>query len=288
MQSLFYLGTIKFLLSLPPVSAKTEKVLKKFSIPMEKTMSDVSIVFHEVEQLPEIDGKLVYTNNIIQIYSDEAVEWRQYFRLYSDEYQPYAVSKMTSNQIEVWYLKNKVHWGHSICPVWNVMHLENVLLSQDALILHSVYYRHNNDGILFTAPSGTGKTTHAHLWNELGRGRIINGDKTMIQKIEGKWHACGYPFHGSAPECENVTTPLKYIVIIRQAKENQVVKLSPLEQIKYLYSEITVNQWNIKAVERVWELLEDLIYSVPVVLLECTKEKEAAELMYDYIYGEQK
>ena len=42
--------------------------------------------------------------------------------------------------------------------------LERRMLQKDSFILHSAYIRHRGRAILFSAPSGTGKSTQASLW----------------------------------------------------------------------------------------------------------------------------
>ena len=49
--------------------------------------------------------------------------------------------------------------------------LERRMLQKDSFILHSAYIRHRGRAILFSAPSGTGKSTQASLWAQYEKER---------------------------------------------------------------------------------------------------------------------
>ena len=65
-------------------------------------------------------------------------------------------------------------------------------------MLHGVLMEWQGKGIILTASSGTGKTTHARLWREYENALIINGDRVLIRKEEGQWYAFGTPWSGSS------------------------------------------------------------------------------------------
>ncbi|MDO4978494.1 MAG: hypothetical protein Q4E53_14690 [Eubacteriales bacterium] len=80
---------------------------------------------------------------------------------------------------------------------------EKYLLQRQAFILHSCYVSYQNEGIAFTAPSGTGKSTQGALWEKYGQGEVINGDRSILQYKEGKWYIHSLPFCGSSlPQCQ--------------------------------------------------------------------------------------
>ncbi len=170
---------------------------------------------------------------------------------------------------------------------WFNIHIERLLLKNQALILHSASIIYKDKAILFTAPSGTGKSTQANLWHQHIEGvSDLNGDRTLLQKTDDGWLACGFPIYGGSIACVQTAVPIKAIVIIRQSKIDRVSELSPIEKISLLYSECTIMRFYEEDVNDAMNLLESLIQEVTVLKLECTKENTAAKTLHQYLYGE--
>ena len=104
--------------------------------------------------------------------------------------------------------------------------LERRMLQKDSFILHSAYIRHRGRAILFSAPSGTGKSTQASLWAQYAGAEIINGDRALLQKVQDCWMARGWPVCGTSGICQNADARLSAVVLLRQAKKNAVRRLS--------------------------------------------------------------
>ena len=63
------------------------------------------------------------------------------------------------------------------------------LLKFDGMMLHSSCVEKDGFAYLFSARSGTGKSTHSHLWlKNLEGTRIINDDKPALIYDNGKWN----------------------------------------------------------------------------------------------------
>ena len=70
------------------------------------------------------------------------------------------------------------------------------LLEQDTLLLHGSTVAVDGQAYLFTAPCGTGKSTHTRLWRELfgDRAVMVNDDKVFLQLRRMEVLACGSPW----------------------------------------------------------------------------------------------
>ena len=132
---------------------------------------------------------------------------------------------------------------------------------------------------LYREPSGTGKSTQAGLWEQYRGGETINGDRALLQKLDGRWTARGWPVCGSSGICRNEDTPIRAIVMLSQAPENRVERLHPAQAFAQLYGQITVNRWNRAATARAVGLIEDLIGAVPVFHLGCTISEKAVDCL---------
>ncbi|MBE5922105.1 MAG: hypothetical protein E7269_05075 [Lachnospiraceae bacterium] len=159
--------------------------------------------------------------------------------------------------------------------------LEQMLLWQKSLILHSSFVLHHGVAILFTGPSGIGKSSQADLWRKYLQAQIINGDRAII-----KWHAekdryfaYGSPYSGSSPYCENKSAPLVAIILLEQAEKNQIEPVSSAEAYMKLFSQVTINQTDRTSVENALEMVEQWVRKIPIYRLKCRLDKEAVELV---------
>lgn len=157
----------------------------------------------------------------------------------------------------------------------NAMSAEHLVLEANGVIFHASFIEHNGKAILFTAPSGTGKSTQAELWKEHRGAEIINGDRAVIRMIDGKAYACGIPFAGSSKYCKNATLPIAAIVYLKQSSITTITKLNATTAFKKIWGECTVNTWNSKDVEIATSVVLDIIEQVPVYELACTPDESA-------------
>lgn len=258
--------------------------------------------------------------NLFEIYNNEDNKEQFKFNIevnkLKDNEEKYIVFK---NEVKkVYYKNNKYYWYYKIptSKMWEIcceeenkfsnvtinpiyikyyenieylisrLNIQGILLSKEVMILHSSFIIHNNESILFTAPSGTGKSTQASLWEKYKGAEIINGDRSAIGTRNGEYFAYGLPFCGSSNICKNKEEPLKAIVVLKQAKENSVRRLSKIEAFKILLGQVAINRWNKKDMELAMTLIEELIEKVPVVMLSCRPDKEATDVLNDYLNNE--
>lgn len=157
--------------------------------------------------------------------------------------------------------------------------LEHMLTALGAVSLHSSFITHNGQAILFSAPSGTGKSTQAALWEQYAHAEQINGDRSVIRCVDGVWTAFGFPFAGSSGIYKNKSAPIRAIVVLRQAKDNTIERLGASEAFRLLYSETAIQRWNTQGHAAAVDLLIRLSAAVPVYRLCCTPDARAVDLL---------
>ena len=173
----------------------------------------------------------------------------------------------------------------NIDPVFtSLFALEKHLLKKSQMILHCAYVKYKDEAILFSAPSETGKTTQANLWEEYLGSQTINGDRALLGYENNKWIAHGWPVCGTSGVCNNINTPIKAIVMLSQGKEDSVEQISPAKAFSLLYSQITINRWNNSNHIQIINLIEQLIQNVPIYHLSCTISKNAVMCLKNAIY----
>lgn len=200
---------------------------------------------------------------------------------------PYASYKeIDCNKIEIECSKHIFKENIWDMRLLELFCFEKDLLLEQAFILHACYIEYQGEAIVFTAPSGTGKSTQGMLWAKNENARIINGDRCIIQKRGNNYFACGTPFCGSSAINTNCTLPLKAIAIVSQNPFDYVVKASRIHAVTKLNAESTINRWNSNAISENFNLLEDLYLNTEVVNLFCTPTKKAVKVLKHYLYDE--
>lgn len=154
-----------------------------------------------------------------------------------------------------------------------------MLTALGAVSLHSSFITHSGQAILFSAPSGTGKSTQAALWERYAGAEQINGDRSVIRCVDGVWTAFGFPFAGSSGIYKNKSAPIRAIVVLRQAPENAIERLGASEAFRLLYSETAIQRWNTQGHAAAVDLLIRLSAAVPVYRLCCTPDERAVQLL---------
>lgn len=161
---------------------------------------------------------------------------------------------------------------------------EENFLDRQAFYLHSSCVTVHNHGIIFTAPSGTGKSTQADLWVKYRDADILNGDRTIVRREEEGWRCYGSPYAGSSQIYKNESTALSAIFVLAQGSENTITRLSPGEAFVCLYRETVQNPWNRDYVEAMSALLEQAVLEIPIYRLTCRPDREAVELVYQTVF----
>lgn len=155
----------------------------------------------------------------------------------------------------------------------------------DTLLAHSSFISLHGKGVLFTGYSGVGKTTQAELWAKHLGAEIVNGDKTFIREVDGKFFAYGSPWKGSSEYCLNKKALLSGIVVLRQAETNSITKLDK-KAIELFMPHIFFPHWDKDCLVKALDTFDKLISSVPVWLLECRPDEDAVRITQEAVLGE--
>ena len=152
----------------------------------------------------------------------------------------------------------------------------------DTLLLHGSALAADGVGYLFTAPSGTGKSTHARLWREyLGeRAVMINDDKPLLHVGENEITVYGTPWNGKHHLGSNTSAPLRAVCFLEQAAENRITPLAAAQAYPRLLAQAYRPQDG-AALKKTLALLDRLCSRVRFYSLCCNMEPEAARISYE-------
>ena len=168
----------------------------------------------------------------------------------------------------------------------NHLAIENVLCAFQGFILHASIVSFKKIGILFSAPSGTGKSTQAQLWEKYKQAETLNGDRAFIRKIKSEFWTYGSPLAGSSGIYKNKKVKIGAIIILKQAKKNTIRKLGAKEAFSHLYRETLINAWDKNFVTAIVEILSDAVVHIPIYELSCRPDKESVELACEMIIAD--
>lgn len=160
-----------------------------------------------------------------------------------------------------------------------VMRLAYLLLASThhMAALHSSSILYHGKAWLFSAPSGTGKSTHADLWHSLLNTPILNGDSNLLAFQDDEPVIHGIPWCGTSRIFDTETYPLGGIILLKQAKEDFVEELSFDKKQFFLLQRLITPSWNQDMQSRNLQFVEKLTKHILVCRLYCTKEPSAVE-----------
>lgn len=235
------------------------------------------------DKLPAPEGEVIARREDIRIFRHGNLENRLLGIKGYDGYYAYY-EELSDTEARIWLVPDYIV-ELNIDPVFSsLLALERRLSIKNALILHCAYVKYKDEAILFSAPSETGKTTQANLWEKHAGSKTVNGDRALLRCVDGKWCACGWPVCGTSDVCNNLTTPIRAIVMLSQSTDNRAEALPPAEAFRLLYSQITVNTWNRDFVQKNMDLIESLAGAVPVCHLSCNISEDAVKCLHHIIY----
>lgn len=157
------------------------------------------------------------------------------------------------------------------------------LLEKDILLFHGSVLSVDGIGYLFTAKSGTGKSTHTKYWREYFKDRavMINDDKPLLEIKENKVYAYGTPWDGKHRLSTNTCVPLKAICILQRGDTNTISKIDKKDAYTMLLQQVNRPIGDVSAMNKTLELVDALSNCVEFYSLHCTMDITAAKVAYE-------
>lgn len=167
--------------------------------------------------------------------------------------------------------------------VLRLIDLPRRIMAYGGVFLHASYISVDGRAILFTAPKQVGKSTQAALWKTHRQAQIINGDRALLQKIDGVWCACGSPYCGTSDICLNRELPIRAIVILSQAEENTARRVDARKALAALLDGCTFDSWDAVQVEKVMDIFDEILKEIPFYQLACTPDERAVKALEEVL-----
>ena len=157
--------------------------------------------------------------------------------------------------------------------------MADYISEHNRVLLHGSTIAINGKGYIFTALSGTGKSTHTALLRKLhGENAVmVNDDKPFVHVAEDKIYVCGSPWMGKHMLGNNMIVPLEGIFFLRRSEENVLTKLSPDAALTLLMTQCHRPQQPEKLMCTL-DILDQILTRVPLYDFGCNMDISAAEL----------
>ena len=164
--------------------------------------------------------------------------------------------------------------------------IADALSSRGVILFHASAVAADGEGFLFTAPSGTGKSTHASLWRKLLGDRVvtINDDKPFVGCVGGEFTVFGSPWNGKHRLGANVSAPIRGICFLSRGKDNEIKRISPDEALPLLLMQ-TYRPADADITALIFQTLIKMAQTVPVYKMKCNMDVSAAKTSYDEMKG---
>ena len=149
------------------------------------------------------------------------------------------------------------------------------ILRFDGFQFHASAVQLDGKAYLFSAPPGTGKSTHTEKWCRLFGAQIINDDKPALRWVDDRWMVYGTPWSGKHDLSMPVGIPLGGIAVLERGEQNGIRRMSPVEAVPAIISQC-LRFANKGCMSKQLELINKLLKEAPVWHLTCRNDDEAA------------
>ncbi len=152
-------------------------------------------------------------------------------------------------------------------------------LLRSAVMIHASAVHVDGRAYLFMGRSGTGKSTHAALWQKaVPHCALLNDDSPIVRIVGGVAVAYGSPWSGKTPCYKDLSFPIGGMVRLRQSSENRFFKREGVDAFVALYPGCSVIISDRRLYDSLCDTLARLAVLVPVATLDCRPDTDAALL----------
>lgn len=156
------------------------------------------------------------------------------------------------------------------------------MIGYDTFLFHGSAVSVDGKAYLFTAKSGTGKSTHTKLWRRHfgNRAVMVNDDKPLIKISGDKVYVFGTPYNGKHRLGSNICVPLRSVALLGRSNENHIEEITAVQAYPLLLQQVYRPSDQMKMIKTL-ELLKKMTELIKLYSLGCNMEPEAVIIAYD-------
>jgi len=210
---------------------------------------------------------------------------RQLYRDYLTSREPWVTVSASEEEIEAEGQPTPEE-NEQLCIYRKIALL---MMDYNAFLMHAAVINIDGQGVVFTAESGTGKTTRVMLWKKAfgKRMKVVNGDKPILRFVNDGLFACGTPWRGKEHLGENTRVPMKAVCFLQRGEEVSLRRMDAREIMLRLFKQVLVPS-NPKLMGVFMNLMERFVKEVPFYLYTCNMYKEEPAKLWEQMKDELK
>ena len=222
--------------------------------------------------------------------ADLIVRYTPRFPMLRDRSEPYRTDTLTEenelsgiDQAAVQLHQQYPHLTDEECEYIRAGSLFYSLLpDHNGLMLHASAVVVDGYAYLFSAPSGTGKSTHTSLWlQKFGSDAyLLNDDKPAIRVLADGVYAYGTPFSGKYDLSRNTRVPIRGIAFLERSDVNRIERKTGRDALYAMLNQ-TIRPHEVSQYTKLLQILQHVTQTIPIYTLWCNMEPEAATLSYE-------
>ena len=238
----------------------------EFSIKLAECVVSTELRFHSSKEFCQSYITSEKTNISVAISPLDIMLERQK-TAWEDAQEGLPIRNLSDNMLEITALQRKI---------------TEEFFSRNILLFHGSVVAIDGNAYLFTAKSGTGKSTHTRLWREVfgDRAVMVNDDKPFLEIRENQVIAHGSPWNGKHRLGENISLPLRAICILERGETNEIHPITPAQALPMLIQQSQRPQDKSK-LPIYMDLIDQLSSRVSFYRMRCNMDPQAARMSYD-------
>lgn len=163
--------------------------------------------------------------------------------------------------------------------ITGLMFMEVAIL-HNRLAIHASAVSYRHQGWLFSASSGTGKSTHTNHWLTEDDTFVINDDKPLLFQENKLWYVAGSPWCGKELLHNNLVVPLKAIVFLKRGT-NTIQELDTQSKLIEISKNI-IKPRSTELVQRVLSMIGTLVETIPMIEFRASKDSSSMKELQRY------
>lgn len=252
---------------------KEDRILREFVAPPGDC--DVECILDVVEALSEPVGDLCYRDSGNRVFHYDGGMLRYKGAVAQSLDGAYIRILRNGSKSNIQIKRDAIPFGITSKVIISCLEAVHHLTAAGGFLLHASWIKVGEKAILFTGPSGVGKSTQAALWEQHRGAQLINGDRAAVFPVGAGAQVRGIPYCGSSGVAKNLTMPLAAVVCLSQAPKTAISPLTGGRAFRRLWEECCINIWNPEDIERCTHSVSEVVSDVPIFHLACTPDLTA-------------
>lgn len=240
---------------------------------------DHECVLSTPEELSPPEGEQCYHSSSLQVFQSGDTEISYHGSVAPSLAEAYLRIERRGSKSQIQLKAGSFPQGITDDVILTCMQVVHRITQAGGFLLHASWVRYQDKAILFTGPSGMGKSTQADLWVKHRGAQLINGDRAAIFPTPRGAEVRGIPYCGSSGVNKNKTMPLAAVVCLSQASENSLTRLSGVKAFRRLWEGCSVNLWSQSDIDKSTQAVVNTVSAVPVFHLACTPDERAVQTL---------